>query len=343
MLVHNDMSCVLETSPERISFVMPDQSLPEFLQREAVVPRRFDLRSAAPFVNKSVSEETRRAYRRAVADFFQFVGGKHPAEVVPADVLGWRDYLRSHRKRAATVSFKLSVIRSFFEYLKAGGAIPLNPASTKLVTPPELPTEPAGRALSVKEVRYLLSGPDRSRPEGARDYALMLIMLRLSLRVAEVCSLKASSVKWSHGRWTLRCKIKGGREEVWPLPKDVKEAMDEYLKLDARRRATLHSDGGEAFLFQPHLNYRTLVFDKALSTRMVLNIVKRWASFGGIGDVSPHDLRRTAITRALEMGQTYRQVQMMSKHKDPKTVMRYDHGRENLDQNAVNFLDYSEG
>ncbi|MBA2732907.1 MAG: hypothetical protein H0U54_08465, partial [Acidobacteria bacterium] len=51
---------------------------------------------------------------------------------------------------------------------------------------------------------------------------------------------------------------------------------------------------------------------------------------------------RTAITRALEMGQTYRQVQMMSKHKDPKTVMRYDHGRENLDQNAVNFLKYDE-
>ncbi len=37
-----------------------------------------------------------------------------------------------------------------------------------------------------------------------------------------------------------------------------------------------------------------------------------------------------------------RQVQMMSKHRDPKTVMRYDHGRENLDQNAVNFLAYDE-
>lgn len=33
---------------------------------------------------------------------------------------------------------------------------------------------------------------------------------------------------------------------------------------------------------------------------------------------------------------------MMSGHKDPKTVMRYDHGRENLDQNAVNFIDYNE-
>ncbi len=319
----------------------PDQLLAFKAQEQSLAPKRFDPRLATPFVNKSVSEETRRAYRRAVADFFQFVGGKHPTEVVPNDIICWRDHLRHSRKRAATVSFKLSVIRSFFEYLKAGGVIPLNPASTKLVTPPELPTEPAGRALISREVRYLLTGPDREKPEGARDYALILVMLRLSLRVAEVCSLRASSVKWSHGRWTLRCKIKGGREEVWPLPKDVKQAIDEYLKLDAQRRATLHSDT-DAFLFQPHSNYRTLVFDKALSTRMVQNIVAKWGRFTGVGDVSPHDLRRTAITRALEMGQTYRQVQMMSKHKDPKTVMRYDHGRENLDQNAVNFLGYDE-
>ena len=33
---------------------------------------------------------------------------------------------------------------------------------------------------------------------------------------------------------------------------------------------------------------------------------------------------------------------MMSKHKDPKTVMRYDHGRENLDQSAVNFPGHDE-
>ena len=75
---------------------------------------------------------------------------------------------------------------------------------------------------------------------------------------------------------------------------------------------------------------------------MVWDIVRRCADYGGIGKVSPHDLRRTAITRALDKGLTYRQVQMMSGHKDPKTVMRYDHGRENLDQNAINFIDYNE-
>lgn len=313
---------------------------PEVIRGGEIPAKRFDPKSATPFVNKSVSEATRRAYGRSLREFFQFVGMKHPSEVVPADILLWRDRLRSQKKSAATVAFNLSVVRSFFEYLKAAGAVPLNPASTKLVSPPELPSEPAGRALSAKEVRYLLSGPDREKPEGARDYALMLVMLRLSLRVSEVCSLRASSVKWSHGRWTLRCKVKGGREEVWPLPKDVKEAVDNYLRLDRKRREITHSGVEHAPLFQPHTNYRTLDFDKPLSTRMVQKIVKKWADYSRLGDLSPHDLRRTAITRALETGLTYRQVQMMSKHNDPKTVMRYDHGRENLEQNAVNFLNY---
>ena len=322
---------------------MPTEALtPEILRSGEVERKRFDPKSASPFINKSVSEVTRRAYSRAIKEFFQHAGMKHPSEVVPNDVALWRDKLRSRNKSAATIAFKLSVVRSFFEYLKAAGAVPLNPASTKLVSPPELPSEPAGRALSAKEVRYLLSGPDREKTEGARDYALMLVMLRLSLRVSEVCSLRASSVKWSHGRWTLRCKVKGAREEVWPLPKEVKEAVDSYQRLDRGRREVAHSGGEHAYLFQPHTNYRTLDFDKALSPRMVQKIVKKWADYSRLGDLSPHDLRRTAITRALESGLSYRQVQMMSKHRDPKTVMRYDHGRENMEQNAVNFLQYEE-
>ena len=75
---------------------------------------------------------------------------------------------------------------------------------------------------------------------------------------------------------------------------------------------------------------------------MVQKIVKLWADYSGLGALSPHDLRRTAITKALELGLTYRQVQMMSKHRDPKTVMRYNHGQESFDQSTVNFLGYDE-
>jgi integrase/recombinase XerD len=302
---------------------------------------RFDQKLAQPFIRKSVSEETRSAYTRAIREFFSFVGNIHPKDVTPAQVINYRDYLRINKRRKAnTVATKLAIIRSFFEYLKAGGIIHLNPASTKLVTPPELPTEPRGRALTPKEVRHLLSGPDKAKPEGARDYAMMLIMLRLSLRLAEVSSLPVSAIRWSHGRWILRCKIKGGKEETWPLPKDVKEAVDDYLKLDTARRRTLHSDGPDAYLFQPLVNYRSLVFDKPLSQRMVQKIVAHWGEFTGIGRVTPHDLRRTVVTKLLNDGRSYREVQMVTKHKDPKTIMRYDHARENLDNSPVNTLNW---
>ena len=308
---------------------------------EPIEPLRFEPRTAAPFCEKSLSEETRRAYRRVIREFFLFVEGIHPTMVTPEHVLAWRESLKEG-SRPATVSFKLTVVRSFFEYLRAGGHVHLNPASTRLVSSPAASDEMKGRALTAKEVRYLLSGPDRSRPEGARDYALMLVMLRLGLRVSEACSLRASLMSWSHGRWTLRLKVKGGRERTLPLPQEVRAAVDEYLRLDRRRREALHSGGPDAYLFQPAVNYRTLEFSKPLSTRMAWNVVQRWADYGRLGRISPHDLRRTAITRALDQGLSYRQVQMMSGHKDPKTVMRYDHGRENLERNAINFLDYSE-
>lgn len=300
---------------------------------------RFDQKLAQPFIRKSVSEETWSAYTRAIREFFAFVDNIHPKDVTPAQVINYRDHLRVNKRRKAnTVATKLAIVRSFFEYLRAGGEVALNPASTKLVTPPELPTEPRGRALTPKEVRYLLSGPDRNKPEGARDYAMLLIMLRLSLRLAEVSTLQVSSIRWSHGRWILRCKVKGGKEETWPLPKDIKQAVDDYLKLDAPRRRTLHSDEPDAYLFQPLVNYRSLVFDKTLSPRMVQKIVAHWGEFTGVGRVTPHDLRRTVATKLLNDGRSYREVQMVTKHKDPKTIMRYDHARENLDSSPVNTL-----
>ena len=245
-------------------------------QPAGTISGRLDPKVITEFSQRSVSEETRRAYRRVVREFFRFIGNRHPAEIAPADVQRWRDQLIADKKSASTVAFKLSVIRSLFEYLKIADIVSSNPALAKLVHPPKLPEGLRGRALTAKEVGYVLAGPDRSKPEGARDYALLLLMLRTSLRVAEACSLKASSIRWSHGRWTLKVKVKGGRERTIPLPQDVKQAIDEYLKLDRSRRSMLGSGGAEAYLFQPQTNYRTLIFNKPISTTMVWYIVKRW-------------------------------------------------------------------
>jgi site-specific recombinase XerD len=303
----------------------------------------FDLRLADTFISKSISAATRQTYSIAIKGFFIFVKYKHPTQITTQHVIAYRDHLINNKKRASTVALKLSILRSFYDYLIADGHLERNPASTRLVSTPPTPDTPAGRALTPKEVRFLLSRPDRSTSEGARDHALMLLMLRLSLRVTEACTTRLSYIKWSHGRWILRLKVKRGREEVWPLPPDVKQAMDYYLELDQERRTMMGTDGLDQYIFQPHSNYRTHEFAKPLSSRHAHKIVRRWAEHAGLGRVSPHDLRRTVITKLLNDGRSYREVQMVTKHRDPRSVQRYDHARENLEQNPVNTLSYDDG
>lgn len=307
---------------------------------QQIVP--FDPRTAAPFVEKSISEDTRRVYRRVIREFFAFVNHKNETLVTPQDVIRWRDTLLGEGKKSSTVSLKLSVVRSFFGYLKDYGRVALNPASSRLVPPPPVPEDPAGRALAPREARHLFASPDRTRPHGARDYAVLLVMGRLSLREAEVAHLRVSSLSWSHGMAIIKFKVKGGRERKLPLPAEVKDAIHEYLKLDRSRRKIAGTDGPDAFLFQPHSNPRTLVYNRPLSTRMIRIIVARYAEFAQIGRVTPHDLRRTAITRALDLGYSIREVQMMSGHKDIKSLMRYDRGRDNLTKNPVRGLHYDD-
>jgi integrase/recombinase XerD len=318
-----------------------EQSLAKTDSKQEIV-RFVYTEQARAFVLKSNSPETRRTYEGHIKAFFQFHNFKHPANISAIDVIRWRDSLIRRGSRPATVTTKLSVIRSFFDYLRADGIVEKNPASTKLVPPPELPEGLSGRALTPKEVNYLLSGPDRKTATGARDYALMLLMCRTFLRVSEASNIRASFFHWTKGRWTLRVKVKGGRERTIPVPPDVKKAIDDYLRLDEENRRQMKTGGSDAFVFQADVSRRSFGENKPLTTRHIWHLVKKWGEFTGIGKVTPHDLRRTAITRALDLGHTYRQVQNGSGHKHIQSVVGYDHHRQSLDDNSINSLNYDD-
>jgi site-specific recombinase XerD len=304
------------------------------------------------WVARSLSSATRTSYRSVVKEFASYIA-RPVVEAGSDDVRRWRDHLLARGRRPSTVAHRLAVLRSLFRYLQADGFVSRNPAVTELVPPPSLPDEQAGRALTPKQVMYLLAGPRRMTLDEAkrlrtppdprivastRDYAILLVLARLGIRVAEACSLKVSSMRTVRERDVLHVVVKGGRERQLPLPDEVRMAIESYLTLDRRRRRLAHSDGREAPLFQPLVNYRTLEHGKALSTRHVRQIVARYAALAGLGKLSPHDLRRTFVTIARDQGLSARQVQMATGHKDSRMIDRYDRGRENLDLNAINFI-----
>jgi integrase len=51
--------------------------------------------------------------------------------------------------------------------------------------------------------------------------------------------------------------------------------------------------------------------------------------------ISPHSLRHSFITAALDAGVPLRDVQEAASHADPRTTMRYDRARGNLDRHAT--------
>jgi site-specific recombinase XerD len=48
--------------------------------------------------------------------------------------------------------------------------------------------------------------------------------------------------------------------------------------------------------------------------------------------MDPHMLRHTFVTTMLDAGVDLRDVQIAARHADPRTTMRYDRARQNLDR-----------
>lgn len=302
---------------------------------------RLNGRIAAQFVNKSNSELTRKNYLSNLRQFILFSGKKDALEVRVEDVLAWRDSMENRNLAPHTISTKLATLSALFAYFRDYGIINRNPATTKLVPRPAHPLQsPKGRALSVKEVRYLLYIINRDNPLDLRDSAIIYAILRLSLRVSEICHLKISDIKKEGRHRVIDYRSKGGRRERQPLPKDVKAVIDDYLEADRINRKDTKTDGADAFIFQAAVMRRNFGASQPLTTRHLWHIVKTRGQQAGLGKLAPHDLRRTAITKAFQQNVPVTSILNMSKHKSVETLMIYNKGLDNLENNAVHSLNY---
>ena len=302
---------------------------------------RLNGRIAAQFINKSNSELTRKNYLSNLRQFILFSGKKDALAVQVEDVLAWRESMEKRELAPHTISTKLATLSALFAYFRDYGIIDRNPATTKLVPRPEQPLQsPKGRALSVKEVRYLLYIINRDNPVDLRDSAIIYSILRLSLRVSEICHLKISDIKMEGKHWVIDYRSKGGRKERQPLRQDVKAVIDDYLEADRINRKDTKTDGTDAFIFQADVMRRNFGASQPLSTRHIWQIVKTRGQQAGLGKLAPHDLRRTAITKAFQQNTPVTAILNMSKHKSVETLMIYNKGLENLENNAVHTLNY---
>lgn len=79
------------------------------------------------------------------------------------------------------------------------------------------------------EIGRILATIDRNNPLGKRDYAIVLICIRLGLRSSDAISLKFDSIDWTTKELHIVQK-KTGVSLTLPLPEDVGWAIIDYVK-----------------------------------------------------------------------------------------------------------------
>lgn len=165
------------------------------------------------------------------------------------------------------------------------------------------------KGLTPGEVAALKDAVDAESPTGRRDMAVIVMLARLGVRVAEVAALTLEDISWSEP--SLRMVGKGGRVLILPMPVDVGESLVDYLRV---RRA----GPGERGVF-----IRSLPPFKALHRGGIAEIVFKHARIAGLHNVYPHRLRHTAATKILTEGGNLRQVQELLGHASLSSSMTY--------------------
>jgi site-specific recombinase XerD len=186
-------------------------------------------------------------------------------------------------------------------------------------------TIPKGRALSMDELAQLLEAcAADATPAGVRDAAMIALMAAGGPRRSEVVSLQLADYDRADSRLTIRSG-KGKKDRTIYVQGGAQTALDDWL--------TLRGDGpGPIFTSTTHAG-------QGMTDQAVLVILKKRGIQAGVAPFSPHDLRRTMITRLLEAGADVVSVQRLAGHADPATTARYDRRGEVAKKDAAARVD----
>lgn len=295
-----------------------------------------------------LSEHSRRAYKSDFADFAAYLHPDVQAASITSDdiraltvddIAAYRDELRQRRKLAtATVNRRLAAIRKLMQAAVDRGIRPDNPAKAVKGYKGSSKETPG---LTLEEARRLVAAVDRSSLLGLRDYALLQVLLRLGLRREEACGLRTSDFRRARGRLIADVRGKGDKIRPVVLPPDVHAHLNEWLEsagvsweVDAPLFIELQRRGRGA-----SMAYTMPTPDRPISVNGLWTIVRRYAKAARLeSDITPHSMRATFITLALEAGAPLQKVQYQAGHVDPRTTERYDRSRQAIENPASDFV-----
>jgi integrase/recombinase XerD len=218
----------------------------------------------------------------------------------------------TRRYKPSTVSRRTSVLAGFYRTCVIDGVLEHSPA--EYVRRPTVPAESPTLGLTHLQFEAMLTAARES--SNPNDFALVAMLGLLGLRIFEATGTNVGDLGEEHGHRVLRVVGKGSRVVLVPLPPAVGRAVDRAV--DGRLAGPIL------------LNTRGTRMDHHAATRRLRHLAT--AAGARLPRMHPHMLRHTFVTTMLDAGVGLRDVQIAARHADPRTTMRYERARKNLDR-----------
>lgn len=261
------------------------------------------------------SPKTLETYTRNLRQFFYWMQDNNVLHPTREDVIAYRDELKT-RLKPTTVQNYLAVVRIFFEWTEQEN---LYPNIAKRIKGAKVDRAHKKDHLTTTQVKNIAATIDRETLAGARDFAIFALMVSCGLRTVEVVRANIEDLRPLGDQAALYVQGKGREEKSQAviIPIEVEAAIRSYLS--KREKAVTNEP-----LFCSTSNNNK---GQRLTTRSVSGIVKGLLINAGFNSerLTAHSLRHTAVTVALQEGQTLDAVQAFARHSNINTTMIYNH------------------
>ena len=237
---------------------------------------------------------------------------KTPEQLTLKDLEKFVQWIAELGMTATSQARIISGVRNFYKYCLVEQITTTDP--TILLEAPKL-KRALPDVLSFTEIEQIIAQIDLSKPEGARNKAILETLYSCGLRVSEIVNLKISCLYLDVG--FIRVIGKGDKERLVPIGSDAIKFITIY-----KENNRVHNKvkmGQEDFLF---LNRG----GSKLSRVMIFLILKDLAKKAAITkNISPHTFRHSFATHLVEGGADLRAVQEMLGHESITTTEIYTH------------------
>lgn len=260
--------------------------------------------------------KTIETYSRALQRFFAYLLQHRITAPNRADVIAYRDHLKTTCK-PATVNAYLIAVKRFFQWTSAEGIYSNIAAGVKGMR--------TGRkthkkdALTSHQTKEVISSMNGDSITSKRDLAIFAVMVTTGLRTVEVSRANIEDIRTAADNTVLY--VHGKREdektEYVKLAAPVEKIIREYLK-------TRGTAGPEEPLFTSTSNNSA---GNRMTTRSISGIIKSALVKAGYDSdrMTAHSLRHTAATLNLMNGATLEETQQLLRHADINTTLIYAH------------------